>query len=122
MMAMNVLTQLGITLPVLAAPMAGGPTSPAMAIAATRAGSLGMLAAGYKTAQAVEEQIRELRYEAIPLRVNIFAHHLCSYPGPGRCRSLPPLRRRNPARRRAVRSDFATRAHRRHRRVRRKDP
>jgi NAD(P)H-dependent flavin oxidoreductase YrpB (nitropropane dioxygenase family) len=73
MMAMNVLTQLGITLPVLAAPMAGGPTSPAMAIAATRAGSLGMLAAGYKTAQAVEEQIRELRSESIPFGVNIFA-------------------------------------------------
>ncbi|MDT5220159.1 MAG: nitronate monooxygenase [Mycobacterium sp.] len=72
-MAMNVLTQLGITLPVLAAPMAGGPTSPAMAIAATRAGSLGMLAAGYKTAQAVEEQIRELRSESIPFGVNIFA-------------------------------------------------
>ena len=34
MTAMDVVKQLGITLPVLAAPMAGGPTSPAMAIAA----------------------------------------------------------------------------------------
>lgn len=34
------LSQLGITLPVPAAPMADGPTSPAMVIAAGRAGSL----------------------------------------------------------------------------------
>lgn len=67
------LTQLGVTLPVLAAPMAGGPTSPAMAIAATRAGSLGMLAAGYKTATAVEDQIKQLRAESIPFGINIFA-------------------------------------------------
>ncbi|WP_310778137.1 nitronate monooxygenase [Mycobacterium sp. Z3061] len=67
------LSQLGITLPVLAAPMAGGPTSPAMVIAAGRAGSLGMVAAGYKTAQAVEEQIRQVRAESIPFGVNIFA-------------------------------------------------
>src|ERR1700712_581151 len=73
MTAMDVLKQLGITLPVLAAPMAGGPSSPAMAIAATRAGSLGMLAAGYKTAQAVEAQIKQLRSESIPFGVNIFA-------------------------------------------------
>ncbi len=67
------LSQLGITLPVLAAPMAGGPTSPAMVIAAGRAGSLGMVAAGYKTAAAVEEQIRQVRAEAIPFGVNVFA-------------------------------------------------
>lgn len=67
------LSQLGITLPVLAAPMAGGPTSPAMVIAAARAGSLGMVAAGYKTAPAVEEQIRQVRAESIPFGVNVFA-------------------------------------------------
>jgi NAD(P)H-dependent flavin oxidoreductase YrpB (nitropropane dioxygenase family) len=67
-----VLKQLGITLPVLPAPMAGGPTSPAMTIAATRAGSLGMLAAGYKTTHALEDQIRLLRAESIPFGVNVF--------------------------------------------------
>lgn len=67
------LSQFGITLPVLAAPMAGGPTSPAMVIAASRAGSLGMVAAGYKTPQAVAEQIHQVRAESIPFGVNVFA-------------------------------------------------
>jgi nitronate monooxygenase len=67
------LTRLGITVPVLAAPMAGGPTTPAMAIAASRAGSLGILAAGYKTASAIDEQIKQVRAEAIPFGVNVFA-------------------------------------------------
>lgn len=67
------LTRFGITVPVLAAPMAGGPTTPAMAIAASRAGSLGILAAGYKTAAAVEEQIKEVRAESVPFGVNLFA-------------------------------------------------
>lgn len=66
------LTRLGITLPVLAAPMAGGPTSRAMVIAAGRAGSLGMVAAGYKTAQAVADQIAQVRAESIPFGVNVF--------------------------------------------------
>jgi nitronate monooxygenase len=68
-----ILTRLGITVPVLAAPMAGGPTTPAMAIAASRAGSLGILAAGYKTASAIDEQIKQVRAEAIPFGVNVFA-------------------------------------------------
>ena len=67
------LTRLGITVPVLAAPMASGPTTPAMAIAASRAGSLGILAAGYKTASAIDEQIKQVRAEAIPFGVNVFA-------------------------------------------------
>ena len=53
--------------------MAGGPTTPAMAIAASRAGSLGILAAGYKTASAIDEQIKQVRAEAIPFGVNVFA-------------------------------------------------
>nr|WP_172835086.1 nitronate monooxygenase [Mycobacterium gordonae] len=67
------LSQLGIALPVLAAPMAGGPTTAAMVIAAGRAGSLGMVAAGYKTVHAVEEQLRQVRAESIPFGVNVFA-------------------------------------------------
>lgn len=66
------LNDFGITIPVLAAPMSGGPTTPAMAIAASRAGSLGMLAAGYKTAEAIEEQIKQVRAESIPFGVNVF--------------------------------------------------
>jgi nitronate monooxygenase len=35
--------------PVLVAPMAGGPSTPELVIAAAGAGALGFLAAGYKT-------------------------------------------------------------------------
>jgi NAD(P)H-dependent flavin oxidoreductase YrpB (nitropropane dioxygenase family) len=66
------LTQFGITVPVLAAPMSGGPSTPAMAVAASRAGSLGMLAAGYKTAAVLEEQIKEVRAQSVPFGVNLF--------------------------------------------------
>ena len=38
------LSSLGLTCPVLAAPMAGGATTPALVAAAARAGSLGFLA------------------------------------------------------------------------------
>ncbi|MGB9307372.1 MAG: nitronate monooxygenase, partial [Mycobacterium sp.] len=64
---------LEMSLPLVAAPMAGGPTTPEMAIAATRAGGLGMLAAGYKTASAVADQIKQVRAEGIPFGVNVFA-------------------------------------------------
>ena len=47
------LSSLGLSHPVLAAPMAGGPTTPALVAAAARAGSLGFLAAGYLTADAL---------------------------------------------------------------------
>ncbi len=40
------LSSLNLTCPVLAAPMAGGPTTPALVAAAARAGSLGFLAGG----------------------------------------------------------------------------
>ncbi|HVR00168.1 MAG TPA: nitronate monooxygenase [Mycobacterium sp.] len=66
------LTQFGITVPVLAAPMSGGPSTPAMAVAASSAGSLGMLAAGYKTAAVLEEQIKEVRAQSVPFGVNLF--------------------------------------------------
>jgi nitronate monooxygenase len=43
---MTPLASLGLTCPVLAAPMAGGPMSPALAVAVARAGTLGFLAGG----------------------------------------------------------------------------
>ena len=39
--------------PVVQAPMAGGPSTPALAAAVSNAGGLGFLAAGYKTPEAV---------------------------------------------------------------------
>ena len=67
------LAQLGMTIPLIAAPMAGGPTTPAMVLAATRAGGLGMLAAGYKTVAAVDAEIKSVRAEGIPFGINLFA-------------------------------------------------
>ena len=40
------LAGLGLDIPVIAAPMAGGASTPALVIAAARAGGLGFLAAG----------------------------------------------------------------------------
>jgi nitronate monooxygenase len=67
------LTELGLSLPVLAAPMAGGPSTPALVVAAARAGGLGLLAGGYKTAPALAEQIAAVRSAAVPFGVNLFA-------------------------------------------------
>ena len=52
------LSELGVTLPVIAAPMAGGPTTVDMVLAAARAGSMGFLAAGYKTPEAMHAESR----------------------------------------------------------------
>ncbi|OCB31774.1 2-nitropropane dioxygenase [Mycobacterium malmoense] len=67
------LAQFGMSIPLVAAPMAGGPTTPAMVSAATHAGGLGMLAAGYKTVEAVEAEAKQVRAEGIPFGINLFA-------------------------------------------------
>ncbi|GAA1190644.1 nitronate monooxygenase [Prauserella alba] len=66
------LTDLGIRLPVLAAPMAGGPTAPKLVTAAGRAGSMGFLAGGYKTPATLAEQITAVRGDGVPFGVNLF--------------------------------------------------
>jgi nitronate monooxygenase len=66
------LSSLGVDLPVLAAPMAGGPSTPALVAAAARAGSLGFLAAGYKTADQLAGQIAEVRAQDVRFGVNLF--------------------------------------------------
>lgn len=65
--------QFGMSIPLVAAPMSGGPTTPAMVSAAARAGALGLLAAGYKTVEAVEDEIKAVRADGIPFGVNVFA-------------------------------------------------
>lgn len=60
--------------PVVEAPMAGGPSTPSLAAAVSSAGGLGFLAAGYKTPAAVLADItatRELTQQ--PFGVNVFA-------------------------------------------------
>jgi len=53
--------------------MAGGPTTPELVIAAASVGSLGLLAAGYKTAEALADQIAQVRAATGTFGVNVFA-------------------------------------------------
>jgi len=66
------LSSFGLSHPVLAAPMAGGPTTPALVAAAARAGSLGFLAAGYKSPDLLAEQIAAVRGQTPTFGVNLF--------------------------------------------------
>jgi len=67
------LAGLGVTTPVLAAPMAGGATTAALVTAAAHAGGLGFLAAGYKTAEQLRTQVAEVRAATQVFGVNLFA-------------------------------------------------
>jgi NAD(P)H-dependent flavin oxidoreductase YrpB (nitropropane dioxygenase family) len=58
--------------PVVAAPMSGGPTTPALVTAATAAGSFGFLAAGYLTPDAARDQISQTRRSCDHFGVNVF--------------------------------------------------
>ncbi len=60
----------GVDVPVVAAPMAGGPTTPGLIAAVVEAGGFGFLAAGYKTPDAIATEIAELRGR--PFGVNVF--------------------------------------------------
>jgi nitronate monooxygenase len=60
--------------PIVQAPLAGGPSTPALAGAVCEAGGLGFLGAGYKTVDAVAEDIAALRaLTGRPFGVNVFA-------------------------------------------------
>jgi nitronate monooxygenase len=62
--------------PIVQAPLAGGPSTPALAAAVSGAGGLGFLAAGYKTVDAVRADLAELRSRlpaGIPFGINLFA-------------------------------------------------
>lgn len=72
-MSADVLAELGITAPVIAAPMAGGPTTPEFVIATARGGFLGFLAAGYQTAEKFAADVATVRAAGVPFGVNLFA-------------------------------------------------
>ncbi|PSL04568.1 nitroalkane oxidase [Haloactinopolyspora alba] len=62
-----------LSVPIVAAPMAGGPSTPALATAVGDAGGLGFLAAGYAAPATVAEQIRQVRSATTaPFGVNVF--------------------------------------------------
>src|SRR5215218_1598887 len=63
-----------LALPIVGAPMAGGPSTPALAAAVSGAGGLGFLGAGYKTVDALCEDIAGTRaLTGRPFGVNVFA-------------------------------------------------
>jgi nitronate monooxygenase len=63
-----------LEIPIVQAPMAGGPSTPALAAAVGEAGGLGFLAAGYKTPDALAQDVAALRAAtAAPFGVNLFS-------------------------------------------------
>jgi len=66
-----ILDQLGV--PIVLAPLAGGPTTPQLAAAVSNAGGLGFLAAGYLSADLLRGKIKQAReLTGAPLGVNVF--------------------------------------------------
>jgi nitronate monooxygenase len=62
-----------LAVPVILAPMAGGPSTPELAAAASTAGGLGFIAAGYLTADALADRINVARtLTSGPIGVNLF--------------------------------------------------
>jgi nitronate monooxygenase len=62
-----------LAVPILGAPMAGGPSTPALAAAVSNAGGLGFLAAGYLSADTFADAIAAARsLTSAPIGVNIF--------------------------------------------------
>lgn len=58
--------------PVIAAPMAGGTSTPAFVEAVHRAGGLGFLAAGYKSVAAMQAEVRTIRESGARFGMNVF--------------------------------------------------
>jgi nitronate monooxygenase len=59
--------------PIVQAPLAGGPSTPQLALAVCEAGGLGFVAAGYKTGDSVAQQVDEVAAATSrPFGVNVF--------------------------------------------------
>jgi nitronate monooxygenase len=64
---------LGIELPIVGAPMAGGPATPELAAAVSNTGALGSLGIAYATPEAIREAIRATRaLTDAPFQANLF--------------------------------------------------
>ncbi|MGJ9371618.1 NAD(P)H-dependent flavin oxidoreductase [Nesterenkonia sp. CF4.4] len=62
----------GATIPMVAAPMAGGPSRPELVSAAAEAGGIGFLAAGYKKPEDLAAQIQQVQRSTPRFGVNLF--------------------------------------------------
>ena len=70
---MSTFSLASLSVPLVQAPMAGGPSTPMLAAAVTGAGGLGSLAAGYLSAESLARDISEFRgLSSGPVAVNIF--------------------------------------------------
>lgn len=71
-----------LSAPIVAAPMAGGPSTPALVAAVGDSGGLGFLAGGYQTAAQVSDQITQVReLSSAPFGVNLFVPGVQDEPG-----------------------------------------
>jgi nitronate monooxygenase len=62
-----------LEVPIVGAPLGGGPSTPALAVAISEAGGLGFLAAGYRSAAELSSEISEVRAGTLrPFGVNLF--------------------------------------------------
>lgn len=68
----DALRDLGLHTPIFAAPMAGGPSTPELVIAAAERDCVGFLAGGYLTPEAMADQIASVREAKVPFGVNLF--------------------------------------------------
>jgi nitronate monooxygenase len=65
--------KLNIRYPIIQAGMAGGPTTPELIASVSNAGGLGMLGAGYMTAEKIEDAIKKIRLLTDrPFGINLF--------------------------------------------------
>lgn len=65
--------RLGLRYPIVQAPMAGGPATPALVAAVGRAGALGSFGFAYTDPDAMREQVRVVRTEGpLPIHINLF--------------------------------------------------
>jgi nitronate monooxygenase len=69
----SMLADLSLSNPVIAAPMAGGATTPQLVLAAARAGSLGLLAGGMRPPELLAGDIAKVRSVTDSFGVNLFA-------------------------------------------------
>ncbi|GAA1108921.1 NAD(P)H-dependent flavin oxidoreductase [Nesterenkonia jeotgali] len=68
----GLLASVGATIPVVAAPMAGGPSRPELVLAAAATGGVGFLAAGYKSPEDLRVQIQQVQRATPRFGVNLF--------------------------------------------------
>src|SRR5262245_15038525 len=81
-----------LSVPILVAPMAGGPSTPELAAAGTTAGGLGFIAAGYLTPEVFAERLTAARnLTSGPIGANLFVPQLSAGTADGIARSAGAL-------------------------------